>query len=261
LLEHALARVRQIGWDIGKVDWNLFTLRLRKLAAIAADGHYRRAFLRHGVAPAIEHRAVLQTLPFDLVADVGANRGQFTLLCRRLRPTARVVAFEPLAGPAAVYRALFSGDLGVSLYCVALAPERGEMEMNISKSDDSSSLLPISRVQTDNYPGTERIGCCKVPAAPLTDFISAADLTGRSLLKLDVQGFELEVLKSGAPLLPSFDWIYAECSFVPLYEGQALADEIIAFLKAHGFVLSGKHNPSRGRNGLLLQADLLFTRA
>jgi hypothetical protein len=68
------------------------------------------------------------------------------------------------------------------------------------------------------------------------------------------------VLKSAELLLPGFDWIYAECSFVPLYEGQALADEIITYLRARGFVLSGKHNPSHGRNKLLLQADLLFTR-
>ena len=243
------------------MNWNLFTIRLRKLAAISANGLYRRAFLRHGVAPAIEHHALLQTLPFDVVADVGANRGQFSLVCRRMHPHARVIAFEPLSGPASIYRALFSRDGGATLHSVALAPERGTMEMNISKRDDSSSLLPISKAQTENYPGTERVGICQVTVAPLTDFISVKDLTGRGLLKIDVQGFELEVLKSAEALIQPFDWIYAECSFAPLYEGQALADDIIAFLKARGFVLSGMHNPSCGRNGTLLQADLLFTRA
>jgi len=238
----------------------VFSLRLRKLASIGLVGSYRRAFLRHGVAPAIEHRAVLQNLPFDLVVDVGANRGQFTLLCRQLRHSARVIAFEPLPGPAGVYRALFCEAANVSLHGVALSPERGEMEMNMSQSDDSSSLLPISKAQTENYPGTDRVGGCRVPVAPLTDFMSAEDMTSRSLLKMDVQGFELEVLKSGEALLPSFAWIYAECSYVPLYEGQALADEIITFLSARGFVLSGRYNPSHGRSGALLQADLLFTR-
>jgi len=242
------------------MNWDLFIIRLRKLALIAMDGAYRRAFLRHGVAPAIEHTDVLRTMPFDLVADVGANRGQFSLLCRRLRPRARIVAFEPLRGPADVYRALFASDSGVTFNSVALGPMRGEMEINISRRDDSSSLLPISKAQTENYPGTERIGGDQVTVAPLTDFIGRLDLRVPSLLKIDVQGFELEVLKSAEALLPHFHWIYAECSFVSLYEGQPLADDVITFLDMHGFTLSGRHNPSHGKTGALLQADLLFTR-
>ena len=59
-------------------------------------------------------------------------------------------------------------------------------------------------------------------------------------------------------LLPQFDWIYAECSFVPLYEGQALADEISAFLGVRGFRLRGQFNQSYGKGRVMLQADLLF---
>jgi hypothetical protein len=84
------------------------------------------------------------------------------------------------------------------------------------------------------------------------------DLGERNLLKIDVQGFELEVLKSAETLLPGFRWIYAECSAVALYEGQALADEVIQWLKMRQFDLVGRFNPSRGRDGALLQADLLF---
>ena len=80
------------------MNLDLLTIRLRKLAAIAVRWSYRGAFVRHGVAPAIEHEAVLGGLDFDFVADVGANRGQFSLVCRRVRPKARIVAFEPLAG-------------------------------------------------------------------------------------------------------------------------------------------------------------------
>jgi FkbM family methyltransferase len=242
------------------LDLDLLTIRLRKLAAIAARPLYRRAFLRHRVAPAIEHEAVLRQLDFDFVADVGANRGQFSLVCRRLRPGAEVVAFEPLPGPAGIYRALFDGDPLVRLHECALAPARGEMVMHISGRDDSSSLLPISELQGRNFPGTEEVGTRRVVTGPLSDFVATDQLTRQSLLKIDVQGFELEVLKSAESLLPRFCWIYAECSFVSLYEGQALADEVIAWLKAHRFELRARLNPTHGRDGALLQADLLFTR-
>ena len=85
----------------------------------------------------------------------------------------------------------------------------------------------------------------------MPDFISRDDLGRQNLLKIDVQGFELEVLKSAEPLLSQFRWIYAECSSVPLYEGQALADEVIQWLKARRFDLIGRFNPSRGRDGTL----------
>ena len=240
------------------MNLELLTVRLRKLAAIAARSSYRGAFLRHGVAPAIEHEVVLGGLDFDFVADVGANRGQFSLVCRRIRPQARIAAFEPLAGPAAIYRALFGGDSRVRLHECALAPQRGEMTMHVSGREDSSSLLPISALQSENFPGTGAVGCASVPVGPMSDFIAQDDLGRQNLLKIDVQGFELEVLKSAGPLLSQFRWIYAECSSVPLYEGQALADEVIEWLKARRFDLIGRFNPSRGRDGTPLQADLLF---
>jgi FkbM family methyltransferase len=240
------------------MNLDLLTIRLRKLAAIAVQSSYRGAFLRHGVAPAIEHEAVLRGLDFDFVVDVGANRGQFSLVCRHVRPRAQIVSFEPLPGPAAIYRALFEGDPRVRLQACALAPQRGEMTMHVSNREDSSSLLPISALQSENFPGTESVGVTSVPVGPLSDFLRPDDLGRQNLLKIDVQGFELEVLKSAEPLLPRFRWIYAECSSVPLYEGQALADEVIQWLKIRQFDLVGRFNPSRGRDGTPLQADLLF---
>lgn len=240
------------------MNWGLTWLRLRKLAAIALRGDYRGAFLRFGVAPAVEHAAVLRRLPFDFVADVGANRGQFSLVCRQFNPQVVIAAFEPLKEAADVYRALFSAGGRVSLHVCALAPQRGEMAMHVSARDDSSSLLPISTAQTENFPGTESVGVRSVSVGPLTDFLAPSGLGTRNLLKIDVQGFELEVLKSAGPLLPHFDWIYVECSFVPLYEGQALADEVAAFLAERGFRLRGRFNQAHGKDGGLLQADLLF---
>ncbi len=243
------------------MNWGLVHIRLRKLLAIALHACYRRAFLRHGVAPAIDHAAVLRRLPFDFVADVGANRGQFSLVCRQLKPSAAIIAFEPLVEPAEIYRALFASDSRVRLHVCALAPRRGEMAMHLSARDDSSSLLPISSAQTEHFPGTGAVGTRSVTTGPLSDFVQMSDLGAHNLLKIDVQGFEREVLKSAESLLPHFDWVYVECSFLPLYEGQALAPEIIAFLGARDFRLSGQFNPSFSKGGALLQADLLFENA
>jgi FkbM family methyltransferase len=240
-------------------DFRNYAIKFRKLLAMARHPAYLRAFLRHRVAASIEHDAVLKSLPIGMVVDVGANRGQFSLAVSHWRPWIRIVAFEPLPAPAATYRSLFADNPHVTLHEVALASERGEMEMNISRRDDSSSLLPIADLQTWHFPGTERVAILKVPVAPLEDFLPAEDIGPGALLKIDVQGFELPVLQSAQTLLTRFAWVYAECSYVPLYEGQALADEIIAFLEERGFVLKARFNPSYGRaGGEMLQADLLF---
>ncbi len=244
-----------------KPDLDLLAIRLRKLAAIATNPLFLRAFLRSGVAPAIEHKHVLRRLPFDFVVDGGANRGQFSLMCRRLNPSAPIAAFEPLAGPANTYRLVFAGDPHTTLHNFALGPSRGTAVIHVSYQDDASSLLPISRLQTDNFPGTGSIGVEPVRIAPLTDFVQPPQMGARSLLKIDVQGFELEVLKSAGALLSRFEWVYAECSYAALYEGQALAQDVIFYLKEQGFRQAGEFNHSRARtDGSLLQADLLFTR-
>jgi FkbM family methyltransferase len=237
-------------------------IRIRKLAVLATDWFYLRRFLAHRVAPAIEHAAILRRLPFDFVIDAGANRGQFSLVCRRLRPDAAIVAFEPLPEPAAVYRALFAGDVRVRLHANALGMERTQAAMHVSARDDSSSLLPISSVQTNNYPGSGAVGTHTVAVGPMSDFISEGDFGARNLLKIDVQGYELEVLKSAEALLSRFDWIYVECSYLPLYEGQALAKDVTDFVTARGFSLAGRYNVSYVESsGEPLQGDFLFARA
>lgn len=130
--------------------------------------------------------------------------------------------------------------------------------MHVSARDDSSSLLPIGEAQTRIFPGTGEIGTTEVETGPLDCFLAADQIVSPALLKLDVQGFELEVLKGCDALLPRFSHIYAECSFLPLYEGQALADEVIAWARARGFRLCGFANPIYAADGRLVQADFLF---
>jgi FkbM family methyltransferase len=82
--------------------------------------------------------------PGRTVVDIGANRGQFALAARHCFADARIVSFEPLSGPAALWRAVFAGDARAALVEAAVGPEAGEAEIHVSARDDSSSLLPIA---------------------------------------------------------------------------------------------------------------------
>ncbi len=212
-----------------------------------------------GVAPTVEHCALLRTLSIDGILDVGANRGQFTLACQLTRPDVPVVAFEPIPAEAVTYRRVHARRHLVKLIESALGESRGTAALHLSQSADSSSLLPIGKKQTDLFHHTEEIGTITVPVQRMDDLTAHWAGRCRQLLKLDVQGYELNVLRGAVATLKCCSYVYAECSEVALYDGQALRTDVEAFLKEHGFVRSGRHN-ELWAEGELIQADYLFSR-
>lgn len=125
--------------------------------------------------------------------------------------------------------------------------------------DDSSSPLAIGELQTRAF-GTAVIGTLEVPCGSLPDYLRPDDLGQKNLLKIDTQGFELQVLRGAEQLLDRFSAIYCELSFVELYVGQPLASEIISYPFQRQFSLAGVYNITAARNFGFLQADMLFAR-
>jgi len=236
--------------------------RCRKLGVLvtSCDLQWLRA-LRFGIAAGVEHEQVLRNLDKILtVVDIGANRGQFALAVRHYLPDASVISFEPLPEPAEKFRRVFSGDNQVRLYQAAIGPKAIERKMHVSAADDSSSLLPIGRAQKELFPGTEESHLERVKIAPLSADISDDKIIGPALLKIDVQGYELEVLRGCESLLDQFSSVYVECSFVELYEGQALAHEVIDWLHERNFQLARIGQLTFDKTGMSVQGDFLFLR-
>lgn len=221
---------------------------------------YRSALFR-GVAATIEHTQVLNHMKeqgVDLVVDIGANVGQFSLAVRNCIPSAKLIAFEPLAEPASRFRSVLGGDRNVRFVQCAIGPTTGKAEMHISKAVDSSSLLPINTRQSELFPGTEESHVAYIQVAPLDEFLKDQQIYENALLKIDVQGYELETLKGCESLLNMFAYLYVECSFIELYQGQALAHDVIAWLHERGFSLSCIGHITYNRDGISIQGDFLF---
>lgn len=214
--------------------------------------------LLNGVAASIEHTAILKNYDFQSVVDIGANKGQFALLSRKLFPTAIVYSFEPLESARHIFSRIFSSEKRVKLYGYAIGDNNAEMMIHVSKEADSSSLLPISELQNKIYPGTYEVAQEKIKVATLDSMLKVDDINSPALLKIDVQGFESSTLAGCANLLRYFNVIYIELSFMELYRGQALADEIIYYLHQHNFSLGGIYNVSYDAMGKAVQADFLF---
>jgi len=205
--------------------------------------------------PTVEHGKVPLGGPYGTVLDVGASRGQFALHARRRFPTARILCFEPLPTSQDSLRRVL-GDQ-VEVVSAAVGAEPGSASMHVSAADDSSSLLPIGERQRMEFPGTEEASRLDVPVVTLAETLSTAPAEP-ILLKIDVQGFELDVLRGAGSAIQRVQTVFVECSFVELYEGQALAGEVITYLSGQGFRLAGVHGLVTGQDGEALQADLLF---
>jgi FkbM family methyltransferase len=230
--------------------------RATKLGRLAQHpGYWRSA--RQGVVASVEHHAVPFSDDIRTVFDVGASRGQFALFAVERFPKAQVTCFEPLPESRAALASVLDGRVEVRPVAVGAAP--GTAELQVSAQDDSSSLLPIGSRQIAEFPGTARASTLEVPVVALEAEIGPAT-PGPRLLKIDVQGLELEVLKGAGRALDLIDEAFIECSFVELYEGQALADEVVAFLLDRGLRLAGIYGISYSADGSAVQADFLFRR-
>lgn len=229
----------------------------RKLARLVRTPAYRRA-LRYRVAAAVEHEADVFEADFRTVVDVGANRGQFAVFASERFPRADILCFEPLPAAIADLRRIAAAFPAIRVFPVALSSGPGVRDMHVAASDDSSSLLPITSRQTAEFPGTEAVGTVPVETQRLDSALRDVEIREPALLKIDVQGAELEVLRGATGLLPAFAAVLVECSFVELYEGQALAPEVIAELQTAGLDLTDIGPVSRDAHGRCLQADLLF---
>jgi len=78
------------------------------------------------------------------------------------------------------------------------------------------------------------------------------------LLKIDVQGSELEVLKGASRVLRECKQVLVECSFAEFYVGQALFHDVYTYLINRDFRMVAAYCSARDRFGAWLQADILF---
>jgi len=196
----------------------------------------------------------------DLVVDVGANRGQFALAAQ-MSGVREIISFEPVPSEAAIYRRNCANARSVVLHEVALSDAAGEVILHVTDRPDSSSLLRPGPGQEKAF-GIRSSQTIRVETRRLDDVIDQAMLRGKSsMLKIDVQGAERSVLLGATGLLSEFTYVYAECSYVELYERQALANDLIGFLADHGFSVRGVYNTTETTAFGPTQSDFLFGRA
>ena len=101
-------------------------------------------------------------------------------------------------------------------------------EINIAGNSYSSSLLPMTQHHLSADPSSATVGTQDVKVITVADLVAGHGVTPeRCLLKVDTQGFERSVLDGAGDLMDRFAAVQLELSFVELYEGQQLYEELV----------------------------------
>ncbi len=204
-------------------------------------------------------REWFKNLSIRTVLDIGANTGQFASEIRTAFPEAVIHSFEPLGDVYTSLIARMAHDRHFHAYNFALGAEDSRALIHRSHSSLSSSLLPMLDLHVAAWPHTREVGAEEIEVRPLDSL--GLELLPELLVKIDVQGFEDKVIEGGRKTLSSAAFVIAEVSFVPLYEGQPLFEQIYELLADIGFAYRGNLSQlTDPRDDRPLQADAFFVR-
>ena len=184
----------------------------------------------------------------DWIIDVGAYAGGWARMARGVFERARILMVEANPECAAALHAARS-ELGNCEATIALLGREPRSDVPFYAMATGSSVLPeLTEVSR------------KVLSLPMStlDALVPADAS-RVLLKLDVQGYELEILRGAPQTLERCVAVLLEVSLLPYNAGGPLLAEVVSFMHARHFVAYDVCASLRRKSDLAMcQADLVF---
>ncbi len=207
---------------------------------------------------------ILKLYRIDCVIDVGANHGQYARRLRGAGYRGHIVSFEPVAETFARLSASAAGDPKWSVHRCALGREESVATMHVVPGTLSSVLEPTAfgydRYRQFHDATTEDVPVRRLDA--MLDEVTAGLREPRLYLKLDTQGYDLEVFAGLGERTREFAGLQSEVAVMQIYEGMPMMPEAIATYTAAGFEISALYPVSRqSRTGRVVEFDCVMVRA
>ena len=190
-------------------------------------------------------KTILQSSKELTLFDIGANRGQTSVEIARIFPKSQIYSFEPDPNTYADLIEKTKAISEIKTFNIGFGSKKGRLQMNINKGSGGNSILSISDKIKDLAFGdwTECIGQREVELTTLNSFCDEQSIKYVDLIKLDTQGYELQILEGGTKVTPSFTKVvFIEVLFEELYMNQAYFQDIYKILTERGFKLAGLYN-------------------
>lgn len=186
------------------------------------------------------------------IIDVGANEGQFAFMASYCWPEAQLDCYEPDPEAYCILSNKFKSIESIKTYNIAISNSNDVLILNCGETSAQNSILQEI--------GKNAAGKIEVQSSTLNDLYTNKELeSGISMLKIDVQGFEKQVLLGASQVLRSFNCILVEVSLKEIFIGGVLIDEIWNLLREFGFeyhtIIDSYTDPLTEH---IVQLDLLF---
>jgi len=206
---------------------------------------------------------LLTQLEIDCVLDVGANVGQYhDFLRNKVLFEGPIVSFEPVGRHVALLKQRAADDPHWHIEPYALGAKEGNLDINVMVSDQFSSFLEPDNSRVHEFDGLN------VPSRTETVAVKTIDSMlpelrarlgfKRPYLKLDTQGFDIEVLEGSLQSLSAVPALQSEASVIGNYKGMPGYVETIRYLGDKGFDITGLYPVSRDRSLRLIEFDCVM---
>lgn len=194
-----------------------------------------------------------------IILDVGANVGKWAIEISPYFPSAEIYSFEPIKECFDKLILNTSNNYKIHGYNVAVGSLSEKREIYKSDHISSSSLLKMGELHSTAFPDSRGYTREKIRLITLDEFCSDHDISGEIFMKIDVQGFEKEVLGGAKECLKNVRVILMEVSYHTLYEGQPLFHEMYTYMRERGFEYRGDFESIKNPiDGSILQANAIF---
>jgi FkbM family methyltransferase len=225
-------------------------------ASLAGVGLELRKLKSYHVDPFGDQKRLLCDEPVRVIFDLGASDGSTTLTYRPLFPDATIYSFEPTESAHEALRRRFRDDPKVVPIRAAVGPKNGTATLFVNAFGETNSLLPAA-VESGSM---ANLATQPVPLISIDSFCAESGIAKIDVLKMDIQGFELNALKGMRNLLErrAIRLIYTEVLFARLYQDQAFYHDLAGHLQPLGYELYGIYALHLASNGALSHGDAIF---
>lgn len=242
--------------ELGSVAWfppmHPILVRLRNLLRSRKFDFVRY----YPVAGTLEHFGI------KTVLDVGANVGQYASMLRAQGYAGRILSFEPVAASYAQLKEAAKGDPLWEVFHHGLGAEDASAEMFIEGSSSMNSMLRARQdmplMKNEIHKSRQVVEIRRLDSI----FDSLCGKDEGIFLKIDTQGFELDVLKGAEKSMPRLTGLELELSLTPLYQNQTCLPEVAAHLYQRGFKFwSIERGIADAKSGETYEVEGIFIRA
>ena len=189
-----------------------------------------------------------------VILDIGAYEGRWARMATEVFPTARILSFEAQPGMEPALQETAAQCPNVE-YTLGLLGDRSRHNVPFYVMVTSTGSTGSLMYEENTSFGRRLI---HLECRTLNEILTERNMPKVDLIKLDTQGYELDVLRGGEGIWNTAEAVIIEVSYVECNVGGIAASDVVDYMAQWGYTVFDIADMHRGRGGILLQADLVF---